>query len=175
MRHFRGIYIIAVVFLGVVFFSLMGAPMLGSTMELDLGRMFPALSALVEAKSGWGITAFVLTPTPPALEPPVVKAFLFLATPIVGLQLKHLVLISLIVHCATAILLYRVVRQFRIGIRSSFFTACFYFTVSAHFHAFLWPVVLEHFFAAFTILLLLHLYLKTEAKMWQDNSGLPWA
>ncbi len=143
--------------------------MLWATMELDLWWMLPALSSLVEGKSGLELAAFVLAPAPRAMEPPVVKAFLLLATPAVGLQLKNLVFISLVVHCASTVLLYRVVRRFGLGARSSFFTAWFYFTVSANFHAFLWPVAFQHLFAVFTILLVLHLYLKTEEQIGKNG------
>lgn len=175
MRRFRGLYAAAAVLLAAVFFILMRAPMLWATMELDLWWMLPAVSSLVEGKSGLSIASFILAPSPRALEPPVVKAFMLLATPVVGLRLQHLVLLSLVVHCASAVLLYRVVRRFGVGARGGFFTACFYFTVSANFHAFLWPVAFQHLFAVFTILLVLHLYLRTEEQVQDSGGRLPWA
>ena len=147
----------------------------GATLELDLWWMLPAVSSRVEGKSLLQIAAFILAPTPRALEPPVVKAFMFLATPVVGLSLKALILISLVVHCASAFLLYRVLRQCGLSARGSFFTGGFYFALSANFHAYLWPVGFQHLFAVFTILLTLHLYLAAENRMRARSGGYPWA
>lgn len=155
----------AAIFLAAVFVTLLWDPLRWATVELDLWWMLGAISSLVEGKSAWELAGFVLAPTPPALEPPVVKLFLLLVSPGVGLQIRHLVLIALGVHCANAVLLYRVLRQMGLGFREGFVAACFYLTVLAHFHAFLWPTAFQHLLAVSTILLVLHFYLKTEERI----------
>lgn len=154
----------------VAFFILLNALRTGATLELDLWWMLTAISSLTEGKSAGEILRFILAPEPPALEPPVVKAFLLLAVPPIGLKIRHLVLISMLVHGANALLLWRVLLQFKLGRRIAFLAACFYFAGLAHFHAFLWPTAFQHLFAVFTLLVLLHFYLKTEERFQAGDS-----
>jgi hypothetical protein len=133
--------------------------------------MLTALCFLIEGKTAWQIAAFILAPQPPGLEPPVVKAFLLLATPAIGLKIQHLVWIAIGIHGATAFLLGRVSRQLGLSRKVSFFSACFYFFLLAHLHAILWPVAFQHLMAVFTILLLLHFYLKAEQRIHSGAAG----
>ena len=160
MKRFTRLYLFTAVFLAVAFFLLLRGTIRSCSIELDLGWMLTAISSLVEGKSGWGIASFILSPAPPGLEPPVVKGFLLLATPAVGFGLRCLVWLAVGVHAANALLLHRVCRQLRLSRRAAFVAGCFYFTLLAHFHAVFWPTAFQHLAAVFTILLLLHFYLK---------------
>ena len=171
MKRFSALYMGAAALLGGAFFLLLRRPLMQSTLELDLAWMLPAMSCLVEGRSIAQIAAFILAPFPAALEPPVLKVFLFPATPLIGLTIPHLVWMALLVHCANGMLLHRVLRQMGLGFRSAFLSACFYFSAFVHFHAILWPTAFQHLFAVFSILLLLHFYFKTEDKITAGAAG----
>lgn len=171
MKRFGALYTGTALLLGVAFFTLMRVPMRESTLELDLWWMVSAISSLTEGKSAGQMLRFILAPEPMSLEPPVLKAFLSLTLPPIGLKIRHLVLILLLLHGANALLLRRVLLQLRLGRRAAFLTACSYFTLLAHFHAFLWAPAIQHLFAVFTVLSLLHLYLKTEERIRARSPG----
>ena len=157
--------------LALLFFAWMRLPLMNATMEQDLWWMLPALSSWIEGKSAWDIAAFILAPAPPALEPPVVKAFLLLAAPAGGLPIRCLLLIAMAVHCASALLLYGLARRCGLARRAAFAAGCFYFSVVGQFHAILWPTAFQHLFAVFSILLLLNLYLEADRRIKAGRPG----
>lgn len=151
--------------MGILLFLWIVGPVIFSAVpETDLWWMIPTVSHETEGKSLGQSLRFLLGPFPLGFGQPILKLYLLLATSSHGLCIRHLILLSVLFHFGNALLLTRVSRQFGLSRDIAFFSGFMYLTIFPHFHAVLWPTAFQHVLAVFTILLVLHLYLRTEEK-----------
>lgn len=156
------IYGSAAALLGALFVGVLRGPVRAALPENDLWWMMPTLSHYTEGQSLGQLLPFLLSPAPLILGQPVLKIYLWLGLVLFGGSTTPLLLISLAVHLANAVLLYAFSRQLALGRRVSLCAALVYLTFFAHFHAYLWPTAFQHLFAVGTILGMVSLYLHAD-------------
>jgi len=159
-------------FLLVVFAIVVSEPLRLGLPEGDLWWMMPAMSIYTKGRSFAGVAYFLLGPLPVGFAQPILKLYLHAGSSWLGPETRWLILVSIGAHVICSWLMVRFSRLLGLDQTSSWLAAILYFSGAAYFQAFLWPPAFQHLFAILTILLLLVLYLETEARI---ARGSPWA
>ncbi len=128
-------------------------------LEDDLLWTLPFISQLLENRSLWDILkAFH------GDELSLFNGFHYLSMlSLFGFKLRFYVVVMFVLHSLNAALLFILLKnRLRLLLVTSALASFIYLTFYGHFHAYLWPIAMNHLFIVFSFLLLLNLYLKTD-------------
>ena len=155
----------AVLLLLAGFAWMMAEPVLRALPENDLWWMMPAMSAYTGGRSTAEVFSYLFGALPIGFAQPILKLYLFGVGALMGPEVRWLILVSVFGHLANAALLNLLARGLGLARREAWAASLLYLCLFAHFHAVLWTSASQHLFALTTILLLLVLYLRTEARI----------
>ncbi|UCB56927.1 MAG: hypothetical protein JSV30_06965 [Candidatus Omnitrophota bacterium] len=159
----RLIYISIGVFLSALFIKILYSQIINSFFEEDLLWFVLRVVQDTEGLSGIKLIGYFLSPSPVWLLIVWQKVYTFFILSLFGPLVKNFIFVSILFHFGCSILLFLVSKKLNLSSRISFFTALMYFTLFAHYRAYMWPMAFMHLIIVFFILLTLNFYLKTDS------------
>lgn len=136
-----------------------------SAPEMDLWWHVPSILEQAQGRSLLGKAVTLLQPGPRLFNQPTTKVLPWLIHGGLGWSYASLVLMGILFHAANSGLIFQVGRCLGFSRRSSFLAALIYGTLFVHFHAYLWPMAIQHVVGVFCLLLIFLLYQKTEERI----------
>ena len=154
-------------------FLILAEPVRLAVPETDNWWMVPAFSRYIEGLGPWARLRFVLSRYPYYINPPPIKAALWLIDDFLRLPAWGFPLAGLWIHGLTAVGLAWLCRLMGLSLRIAAASALIFACSFVHFHGFLWLPASQHPQSLLTVLATLCLFLETERRIGQGRRSGP--
>src|SRR3989338_8934781 len=167
----KRIYIIACIFISILFIGLLHDQIAKSVFEQDLLCFVPKVAHEAQGLSFFKTVLYVLSVRPSEVwfETPMLKGYILFFLSLSGPLAKNLIYFAVLIHFVCSILLYFLGRKLGLSFKASLLAGLLYVSLFSHFHAYMWPMGFHHYIMVFFTLLGLNLYLTTDRII--ENGG----
>ena len=163
-RPAGGLLPAVVLLLGAAYLALLLPSIARSYPSDDTLLLVPTLVAQVEGRSLWDAVVYVLAPNQPAIPRAAWKAYVLLTLWLMGPTHVGLVWTGLALHVASSVLVWLLARRLGMQAGAAWIALGLHLTAYAGFHAYLWPVGVQHVLTILGVLALFNLYLATDQR-----------
>ncbi|HUG37942.1 MAG TPA: hypothetical protein VML54_13370, partial [Candidatus Limnocylindrales bacterium] len=137
----------------------------------DTLLLIPLLLSQLDGQSAWSALGYLFAPNQPDMPRAAWKLYVIASQFLFGPSNAGLLWVGVALHAISSVLVGALARRIGAAPRAAWLAAGLHFTAYPGFHAYLWPVGVQHVLTVLGVLLFLNVYLITEARR---RSGQPY-